>query len=168
MNIPIYRAKKIDSNNYVEGFYDPQKEWKTKCLKCGSLNTDSYHQDYSEYSECFSCGNKSYFDADEWEHGYMGKVEHLIRDNGKSSQVDPTTLAIHMEGMLDNKENKIFASLSKDGKGGDILILDGSKTYISFYSKEDGGFLFASKETCSGGFMGDEYCRNFKITGIQK
>ena len=34
--------------------------------------------------------------------------------------IDITTLAIHFPNMLDSQGNKIFASLSKDGKGGDM------------------------------------------------
>ena len=36
-------------------------------------------------------------------------------------EIDPTTLAIHFPDMLDSQGNKIFASLSKDGRGGDIV-----------------------------------------------
>ena len=36
-------------------------------------------------------------------------------------QIDPTTLSIFFPSMLDSQATKIFASLSKDGKGGDIL-----------------------------------------------
>ena len=36
--------------------------------------------------------------------------------------IDTTTLSIHFPDMLDSQGNKIFASLSKDGKGGDILL----------------------------------------------
>lgn len=36
-------------------------------------------------------------------------------------KIDETTLAIHFPDMLDSEGNKIFASLSEDGKGGDII-----------------------------------------------
>ncbi len=73
MNIPIYRAKKIDSDIYITGYL----------YKNGDFVT-----------------------------------VHNIR-------IDPTTLAINLSDMLDSQGNKIFASLSEDGKGGDKLIEDG-------------------------------------------
>lgn len=78
INTPIYRAKKIDSDEYVEGYY------------------------------------------------YKDNKDHIIF-NGDSTTIfglrviDPTTLAIHFPNMLDKQGNKIFASLSGDGKGGDII-----------------------------------------------
>jgi len=42
-------------------------------------------------------------------------------------EIDPTTLAIHFPNMVDKKGNKIFASLNKDGKGGDIVYDEISK-----------------------------------------
>lgn len=75
-NIPIFRAKKMASDEYVIGFY--------------------------------------IFDG----------VRHLLlvdRGNLVQIQIDPTTLAIHFPDMIDSQGNKIFASLSEDGKGGDIV-----------------------------------------------
>ena len=40
--------------------------------------------------------------------------------------VFPDTLAIHFPDMIDSQGNKIFASLQKDGKGGDIVELQAS------------------------------------------
>jgi len=37
-------------------------------------------------------------------------------------EIDPSTLSINFPDMLDLEGTKIFASLSEDGKGGDILI----------------------------------------------
>ena len=43
-------------------------------------------------------------------------------------QVEPETLSISFSGMLDNENNRIFASLTKSGKGGDLVeLLEGSK-----------------------------------------
>ena len=36
-------------------------------------------------------------------------------------QIDIDTLSINIEDMIDSQGNKIFASLSEDGKGGDIM-----------------------------------------------
>lgn len=51
------------------------------------------------------------------------KNGYFIRtiDEWVDVEIDPTTLAIHFPNMLDSQGNKIFASLSKDGKGGDLL-----------------------------------------------
>lgn len=51
-------------------------------------------------------------DYDDW---------YIITSSGRIVQIDPTTLAIHHQGMLDSEDNKIFASLSDDGLGGDIF-----------------------------------------------
>jgi hypothetical protein len=74
MNIPIYRAKEIDSDEYVEGYL------------------------------LSSNGNE------------------MIRDTFMNIHiVSSSTIAIHFPDMLDSQGNKIFASLSEDGKGGDII-----------------------------------------------
>ena len=45
-------------------------------------------------------------------------------------QVDPTTLSISFSNMLDSNNERMFASLSKSGKGGDITeTKDGWKIY---------------------------------------
>ena len=72
--IPIYRAKKIDSDEFVEGFL------------------------------LSSNGNE------------------IIRDSFMNIHiVSSSTIAINFPDMLDSQGNKIFASLSEDGKGGDRL-----------------------------------------------
>ena len=79
IEIPIYRAKKIDSDEYVIGyFYQP-----------------------------------TYFIID------GGKI--ICHRTYETFSIDVTTLAIHFNDMTDSQVNKIFASLSEDGKGGDIL-----------------------------------------------
>ena len=100
MNIPIYRAKKIDSDEYVMG-----------------MLTKRVFTDYL-----------------------------LIRDdiNTNLSKIDPTTLAIHFSDMLDSKGNKIFASLSEDGKGGDVLNSGYGEVIIAIY--EEGMIKFRFEE----------------------
>ena len=101
MNIPIYRAKKIGSDEYVEGFYIEDH------------GVASYIQE-SKYL--------NFIVSDRGEKGM--EVDTLF-------QIDPTTLAIHFSDMLDSNGNKIFASLQEDGKGGDIVTLDDrNKTVI--------------------------------------
>lgn len=87
-NIPIYRAKKIDSDEYVEGFYI---------------------EDYGVASYIQESKYLNFIVSDRGEKGM--EVDTLF-------QIDPTTLAIHFPNMTDSQGNKIFASLQKDGKGG--------------------------------------------------
>lgn len=87
--IPIYRAKKIDSDEYIDGYYI-----------------------YSEYE------NKHFIVQD-----LVKSINHACTGGYSLAhwfEADPTTLAIHFPNMLDCQGNKIFASLSKDGKGGDM------------------------------------------------
>ena len=88
LNIALYRAEKIESDKYVEGFlikknYDNQKV--------------------------------RYF-----------ILEDKNTEVAMTYEIDPTTLAINFNDMLDSQGNKIFASLSEDGKGGDITELQAS------------------------------------------
>ena len=78
INIPIYRAKKIDSDEYVIGWY----------------------------SEPIVIESKLYLS---------------ITNKDGTFRIDTSTLAINFPDMLDSQGNKIFASLSEDGKGGDIV-----------------------------------------------
>jgi len=98
LNIPIYRAKKVDSDEYVEGYL---------------------------------IGNKN---------GYfiIGHMTVLPITNKLYSQIDPSTLAINFPDMIDSEGTKIFASLSEDGKGGDVIkgftpqILDTTINMVNF------------------------------------
>lgn len=78
MQIPLYRAKKLNSDEYVEGYLviDPDR------------------------------GRDYYYIL---QNTYMPSVE-----------ISKSTLAIHFPDMIDSEGNKIFASLSESGKGGDI------------------------------------------------
>ncbi len=102
--IPQYRAKKIDSDEYVEGF----------------LNYDKL---FSRYSISESCGHDKCSVPCEDERIELYEY-HVI---------DPSTLAIHMEDMIDSEGTKIFASLSEDGKGGDIVYIAGHGNITARY-----------------------------------
>ena len=97
-NIPIYRAKKIDSDEYTMGYL---------------MKADDYTCDEDE---------------DQVVYFIMHKMENyrtdLVWDFVCNSRIDPSTLAIHFPDMLDSQGNKIFASLSEDGKGGDCTFMD--------------------------------------------
>lgn len=79
MNIPIFRAKKIDRNEYIVGHYIED-----------------------ENRQCIVI------------------LEKMFKGEPIYTTVDKSTLSIHFPDMLDSEGNKIFASLSEDGKGGDI------------------------------------------------
>ena len=91
MNIPIYRAKKIDSDEYVIGFY--------------SSAYDVHHYIITHL-------------------GVDTKVNVVFKMSTDIHKIDPTTLAIHFPDMLDGQGNKFFASLSKNGIGGDEFITE--------------------------------------------
>lgn len=78
VQIPLYRAEKINNGENIEGFFS------------------------------------DYTDGDTME--YIALIENDI----STFRIDPSTLAIHFPDMIDSEGNKIFASLSESGKGGDI------------------------------------------------
>ena len=80
MNIPIYRAKVIDGDEFVDGYLFPDD----------NINTTLWR----------------------------------MQSSTAVYEIDPSTLAIHFNGMVDKDSKKIFASLSKDGKGGDRVTLE--------------------------------------------
>lgn len=99
INIPIYRAKKIDSDEYVEGYLIELEEmFYISCPQ--NIEPSTAKESTSVYlnEDCASI-DKDYFVA-----------------------IDYETLAIHFPDMLDSQGNKIFASLNEDGKGGDLTI----------------------------------------------
>lgn len=115
MNLPIYRAKKIDSDKYVEGdlfagkfiipisilnkkIFNAIKHIEEDVLSC-SINEDCKN----EHIELKNMLTKLI---------YNERLEHI-------TEIDITTLAIHFPDMLDSQGNKIFVGLSENGKGGD-------------------------------------------------
>jgi hypothetical protein len=86
--IPIYRAKMIDSNEYVVG-------WLKTCTDTGVI---------------------LWIQTRDW-------IDY---------QIDESTLAIHFPDMLDIQGNKIFASLSEDGRGGSIFNFEGEAYVVIF------------------------------------
>lgn len=83
INLPIYRAKKTDSEEYVIGFL---------------------------FQDCFGF--------------YIIQTDNALRCetlNQEAIEIEHQTLSISFSDMLDSQRNKIFASLSENGKGGDIM-----------------------------------------------
>lgn len=122
MNIPIYRAKKIDSDEYVEG-----------CFNIWEQNGKIYH---------------SIMDIFEFPSPYSNI--HII---------NITTLSIHFPDMLDSQGNKIFASLSEDGKGGDIVEYNGRQEIIKYSNGTIQTYMFRFEDLKE---------LNFKAIGIQE
>ena len=90
--ITIFRAKRIDSDKYVKGYYI-----------------------------CNEYENKHYIFISDFFDLFKTQCDHTCVNLEDFIQVCPLTLAISFPDMLDSQGNKIFASLGKNGKGGDIL-----------------------------------------------
>lgn len=78
--------------------------------------------------------------------------DYIIDGDGNKREVTPDYLSINFPDMLDSEGNKIFASLSEDGKGATICQLfdcDGG-TFRDILIWKDNRFLFKHS--------GDEYC----------
>lgn len=82
--------------------------------------------------------------------------------------IDITTLAIHFPNMTDSQGNKIFASLSGDGKGGDIFILGDER--LKYIAKMHNNQLMAKQQGTYGSLIGQGYAptKKWKVIGIQK
>ena len=128
MNLPIYRAKKIVSDEYIE------------------------FNHYFEKDDKFYAINRVINQTiDGWFANVLVPLFHKI---------DPTTLSIHFPDMLDSQGNRIFASLSEDGKGGDIMKDD---EYYGIAKYKDSRFVveYENVEEC--------LCEgNFEVVGIQE
>ena len=98
--IPIFRAKKLDSDKYIIGQY---------------IETEFSNEEYCDIEEQETiikhCIIKDFRTVhDDYEYC-----------NFDITEIDIATLAIHFPDMIDSQKNKIFASLQEDGKGGDII-----------------------------------------------
>lgn len=107
LNIPVFRAKKIDSDEYVIGYY----------YKRSSRRHEHYIDSY--------------------------EIQKQLTGN----EIDPTTLAIHFPDMLDSEGNKIFASLSDDGRGGDLVQHSGEVALTCCYKNGQFWFCTFGKES---------------------
>jgi hypothetical protein len=155
-NIPIYRAKKIDSDEYVEGFlyqdiicYIPSNE----------VKSDEY---------------KKALDEESW----------FIMDNmGRNEMIAISTLAIHHPNMLaqdsdryfsnGEKDLRVFASLQLEGKGGDLVgYVDGHINYkvAERYVISEDGVLFLRDiiPSIKKYTLDKEIASWYKIYGIQQ
>lgn len=137
VQIPTYRAKKIDSDEYVKGWLMPLMVGDGYFIRC---------LDYKKMNilEC-------------------------------ESEIDLSTLAIHFPSMFDSNSKKIFASLSEDGKGGDIV---SGETKLPNLHSLGYDMIFDNQSVkhrgtyCTVGNSKSNYdinyCINLTVTGIQK
>ena len=124
INLPIYRAKKIDSDEYVMGWY----------------------------SSPIIIEGKTYLS---------------ITNKDGEYRIDTTTLSIHFSDMLDSQGNEIFASLQKNGRGGDICsvndYIDSGLEGVAIY--QNYGFRIDRKGKAMGISLSST---DIKIIGIQQ
>ena len=124
INLPIYRAKKIDSDEYVMGWY----------------------------SSPIIIEGKTYLS---------------ITNKDGEYRIDTTTLSIHFSDMLDSQGNEIFASLQKNGRGGDVCsvndYIDSGLEGVAIY--QNYGFRIDRKGKAMGISLSST---DIKIVGIQQ
>ena len=137
--IPIFRAKKLDSDKYIIGQY---------------IETEFSNEEYCDIEEQETiikhCIIKDFRTVhDDYEYC-----------NFDITEIDIATLAIHFPDMLDSKGNKIFASLQEDGKGGDIMQDD---EYFGIAKYKDCQFVVEYEDCIDNIDNG-----NFEVIGIQQ
>ncbi len=150
--IPIYRAKKIDSDESVKG--TPLKvQEKTYMVQNGT--SDLYLDSEENFDD--------------------GSLDGEIRIFQNIFEIDISTLSISFEDMIDSEGTKIFASLSKDGKGGDnlngkfMLFVDNIDVVCKLYATE---IVFSGINRCDHEdklpLISYSNMKNLKVTGIQQ
>jgi hypothetical protein len=147
-NMPIYRAKKIDSDKYIDGYYFHQL-WVGDYL-------DKDAEEREEKINHFITGFTTHdiWDDEEGHFQFMG-----------INEIDPSTLSIHFPDMLDSSGTKIFASLSEDGKGGDnVLYKDDSHLYTMIYNNHG----IKAKDPKDDDWDGYRLNPRLKVVGIQQ
>ena len=136
--IPIFRAKKLDSDKYIIGQY---------------IETEFSNEEYCDIEEQETiikhCIIKDFRTVhDDYEYC-----------NFDITEIDIATLAIHFPDMLDSQGNKIFASLQEDGKGGDIMQ---DYEYFGIAKYKDCQFVVEYEDCIDNIDNG-----NFEVIGIQ-
>lgn len=142
LNIPIYRAKEIDSEVVVEG-----------CIT-SVIEVVSASKDLEPLTRAW------------------------LRDRYETFEVDPLTVSIHFPDMIardsdillanGEKDLRIFASLSEDGRGGSIVLEDYKSEALCIF-KNFNIIWKRSHEDCTKFDLKYEssFYGNVKITGIQ-
>lgn len=118
ISVPLYKARKIDSDEYIIGFLV-----KHQCKNC--VNT------YFIYLE--------------------NSVDEVY-------EIDISTLSIHFPTMVDSKGTKLFASLNKNGIGGDKVSHEEEfQTFVLEFDFVSGVSMYEYLYNDDGSF----YCKNF-------
>jgi len=133
--MPIYRAKKIDSDEWVEGSLAP-----------------------TELDGIYIMENLSFIPV------LTLPTTYFIR-------VDPKTLAIHFPQMLDKNKKRIFASLSEDGVGGDILQNFRTSEEVTIFIYREGFFrahVFYNKKIHKQYYENKDIGLWLEVIGIHK
>ena len=96
-----------------------------------------------------------------------GKTYLSITNKDGEYRIDTTTLSIHFPDMLDSQGNEIFASLQKNGRGGDVCsvndYIDSGLEGVAIY--QNYGFRIDRKGKAMGISLSST---DIKITGIQQ
>ena len=149
LNIPVYRGKKINSDEYIEGSVIKVYDWERE--EWGDVN---YEQDPKQKYFIIKALDNEISDDEMWH--FEGFVE-----------IDPTTLSINFLDMTDSEGNKIFACLSESGKDGDICVqpYDIGEDIIYPFIYKDGGirrfYPFGKSFVVKSKF------NEYKVIGIQ-
>ena len=141
IDLPIFRAKKLDSDKYIIGQY---------------IETEFSNEEYCDIEEQETiikhCIIKDFRTVhDDYEYC-----------NFDITEIDIATLAIHFPDMIDSNGNKIFASLQEDGKGGDIIESEFKHKCTVKYKEY---FFYADNEEIHINCFG---FKNSKVIGIQE
>jgi hypothetical protein len=147
LNIPLCRAKKIDSDEYLIGYVMPHSNYHNELL-------DVYMHTFRKvtYAELMSGKNSM--------------------DIASLKRIDPSTLSIHFPDMIASDSNRllngekdlrIFASLN--GNGGD-MISDGEFEYHLVFDGRD--YILESVKYRNEKIGDLDNWNDFKIVGIQK
>ena len=162
--IPIFRAKRLDSDEYIIGdLFDGNY-----IIAKSELNRDisealKHIREDILTKDCISAECKN-------EHHLLNKMLNKLLVNERLEhiyEIDPTTLSIHFPDMLDSQGNEIFASLQKNGRGGDICSVNdyiyGGLNGVAIYQKY--GFRIDRKGKAMGISLSST---DIKIIGIQQ
>lgn len=102
IEIPLYRAKLIDKDDYIIGSFIQ-----------GMQSIIPLDLDYCVKN---------------------GKLDINHKEFTKAKVIDLSTLSINFPNLLDSLGNKIFLSLNKNGKGGDLL--EGVGQYSTYFTSK--------------------------------
>ena len=108
-----------------------------------------------------------YIDGEYYAIGYLNSENKIEIKNDKyiyAFKIKERTKSINFPDMLDSQGNKIFASLSASGKGGDLYIEEDNEGYITEDENEINTFVFSP----GGTIPYYESYNTKKVIGIQQ